>query len=58
MIGQVLLIHFAPDGTIGFYPVGDPEVLAERLQHLAAHFVENPSQARCAAGDHAACRDR
>ena len=56
MSGHVLMIRFAPDGEIAFYPMTDnPEALAERLQRLAAHLIENPTQARCAAGDHAQC---
>lgn len=56
MTEHVLMIQFAPDGQIVFYPVTDnPVALAERLQRLAAHLIENPTQARCAAGDHAQC---
>ena len=51
-----MLIRFASDGEIAFYPMTDnPEALAERLQRLAAHLIENPTQTRCAAGDHAQC---
>ena len=56
MTEDMIMIRFARDGGIVFYPwTKDPEALAKRLQRLAAHLVENPTQTRCAAGDHACC---
>jgi hypothetical protein len=53
---HILMIKFTREGEIVFYPMtDDPAVLAERLQRLAAHLIENPTQTRCAAGDHAQC---
>jgi hypothetical protein len=53
---HLLLVKFPPGGGVVFYPMTeDPEGLAKRLQELAAHLVENPTQTRCAAGDHAQC---